>query len=36
MKTGAIVYVTGVNDQDNFDVDEGVRKKNRDILVFYF
>ena len=26
MKTGAIVYITGGNDQDNFDVDEAVRK----------
>jgi len=26
MKTGAIVYITGVDDQDSFDVDEAVRK----------
>ena len=26
MKTGAIVYVTGGDDQDNFDVDEAVRE----------
>ncbi len=26
MKTGAIVYVTGADDQGDFDVDEAVRK----------
>ena len=36
MKTEAIVYITGEEGQDNFDVDEAVRKLMIHILSYSF